>query len=36
LDDIFEGTLWGFVQIGIAIAFVIGAFIIYRSQEKKL
>jgi len=36
LDDIFGGTLWGFVQIGIAIAFVIGAFAIYRSQEKKL
>ncbi|GAG86897.1 unnamed protein product, partial [marine sediment metagenome] len=36
LDDIFGGTLWGFVQIGIAIAFVIGAFVIYRSQEKKL
>ena len=36
LDDIFGGTLWGFVQIGIAIAFVIGAFTIYRSQEKKL
>jgi len=36
LDDIFGGTLWGFVQIGVAIAFVIGAFAIYRSQEKKL
>ncbi len=36
LDDIFGGTLWGFVQIGIAIVFVIGAFAIYRSQEKKL
>jgi len=36
LGDIFEGMLWGIVQIGVAIAFVIGAFAIYRSQEKKL
>ena len=36
LADIFEGTHWGIIQIGIAIAFVIGAFAIYRSQEKKL
>ncbi len=36
LGDIFGGTLWGFVQIGVAISFVIGAFAIYRSQEKKL
>jgi hypothetical protein len=36
LGDIFEGTLWGIAQIGVAIAFVIGAFAIYRTQEKKL
>jgi len=36
LDDIFGGTIWGIVQIIIAIAFVIGAFAIYKSQEKKL
>ena len=36
LDDIFGGTLWGIFQIAIAIAFVIGAFAIYKSQERKL
>jgi len=36
LDDLFGGTLWGIVQIAIAISFVIGAFAIYRSQEKRL
>ncbi len=35
LDDLFGGTFWGIVQIVIAIAFVFGAFAIYRSQEKK-
>jgi len=38
LDDLFGGfgTIWGIVQIVIAISFVIGAFVIYRSQEKRL
>jgi len=38
LDDLFGGfgTIWGIVQIVIAISFVIGAFAIYRSQEKRL
>ena len=36
LDDLFGGTFWGIVQIVIAISFVIGAFVIYRSQEKRL
>ncbi len=36
LDDLFGGTLWGIVQIVIAIGFVIGAFAIYRTQEKRL
>jgi len=36
LDDLFGGTFWGIVQIVIAISFVIGAFAIYRSQEKRL
>jgi len=38
LDDLFGGfgTIWGIVQIIIAISFVIGAFAIYRSQEKRL
>lgn len=36
LDDLFGGTFWGVVQIAIAISFVIGAFAIYRSQEKRL
>jgi hypothetical protein len=36
LDDLFGGTFWGVVQIIIAIAFVFGAFAIYRSQEKRL
>ena len=36
LDDLFGGTFWGIVQIIIAVAFVIGAFVIYRSQEKRL
>jgi len=38
LDDLFGGfgTIWGIVQIVIAISFVIGAFSIYRSQEKRL
>ncbi|MBY8987795.1 MAG: hypothetical protein KGD61_05025, partial [Candidatus Lokiarchaeota archaeon] len=35
LDDLFGGTIWGLVQIFIAIIFVIGAFAIYRAQEKK-
>ena len=35
LDDLFGGTIWGFVQIFIAIIFVIGAFAIYRAQAKK-
>jgi len=36
LDDLFGGTFWGIVQIVIAISYVIGAFAIYRSQEKRL
>jgi len=36
LDDLFGGTFWGIVQIGIAIVFVLGALVIYRSQEKRL
>ncbi|MFX0074599.1 MAG: hypothetical protein ACFE96_04110 [Candidatus Hermodarchaeota archaeon] len=36
LDDLFGGTFWGFFQIVIAVAFVFGAFWMYRSQEKKL
>jgi hypothetical protein len=36
LDDLFGGTFWGIVQIAIAISFVVGAFVIYRSQEKRL
>ena len=38
LDDLFSqfGTIWGIVQIIIAIGFVFGAFMIYRSQEKGL
>jgi len=38
LDDLFGGfgTIWGIVQIAVAISFVIGAFAIYRSQEKRL
>jgi len=36
LDDLFGGTLWGIVQIAVAIAFVLGALKIYRSQEKRL
>ena len=36
LDDLFGGTFWGIVQIAIAISFVVGAFAIYRSQEKRL
>jgi hypothetical protein len=35
LDDLFGGTIWGIIQIAIAIIFVFGAFVIYRSQEKK-
>jgi len=36
LDDLFGGTFWGIVQILIAISFVVGAFAIYRTQEKRL
>ena len=38
LDDLFSqfGTIWGIIQIIIAIGFVFGAFMIYRTQEKGL
>jgi hypothetical protein len=37
LDDLFGGTFyWGVVQIIIAVSIVAFAFILYRSQEKKL
>ena len=36
LDDLFGGTFWGIVQIIIVVAFVFGAFVIYRTQEKRL